>query len=238
MASAAFDLRAASFQMPTTTSTPGMIYGVLLNDPATLAEMGEALNTAPYKAPPKAPVLYIKTSNTRAGDGAAVAVPAKPGTVCVGATLGLVIGRAARRVPPARAMEHVRAYVIASDLFLPTDSVFRPAVRHRCRDGFCPMSEEFAVSLLPEPSQAQLTIHIDGAAVQRRTLSGLVRSAPQLLADVSDFMTLEAGDVLLLGAAHDAPRARAGQSVRIEVDGLGALRHHLVAEADLAGLAR
>jgi 5-oxopent-3-ene-1,2,5-tricarboxylate decarboxylase/2-hydroxyhepta-2,4-diene-1,7-dioate isomerase len=71
----------------------------------------------------------------------------------------------------------------------------------------------------------------------RRSLSGLLRPAHQLLADVSEFMTLEAGDILMLGAPDDAPLARAGQSVRIEVDGLGALGHSLVAEPPLDGQA-
>lgn len=207
-----------------------MIYGVLLNDPAALARLGPALHEPPYKAPPRAPVLYIKTANTRTGEGAAVAVPAEPGRVCVGATLGLVIGHTARRVPAAQALMHVRGYVIASDLTLPHDSVFRPAVRQRCRDGFCPLSTEFDRKLLPDPAVARIAITIDGKLVHRYSLAGLLRPAPQLLADVSEFMTLETDDILLLGAPDAAPLARAGQSVRIEVEGLGALSHSLVAE--------
>jgi 5-oxopent-3-ene-1,2,5-tricarboxylate decarboxylase/2-hydroxyhepta-2,4-diene-1,7-dioate isomerase len=53
----------------------------------------------------------------------------------------------------------------------------------------------------------------------------------RLIADVSTFMTLAAGDLLLLGVAAGAPRARAGQRVRIEIDGIGALENPLVSEA-------
>ena len=55
----------------------GVVYGTLLNDPAALAALGEAVNAPPYKAPPRAPVLYLKPRNTLAADGAAVAVPAR-----------------------------------------------------------------------------------------------------------------------------------------------------------------
>ncbi|MDH5539573.1 MAG: fumarylacetoacetate hydrolase family protein, partial [Rhizobacter sp.] len=183
------------------------------------------------KAPPRAPVLYVKTANTRAADGAAVAVPVEPGMVRVDATLGLVIGRGARRVPVAQALHHVRGYVIASDLTLPHDSVFRPAVRQRCGDGFCPLSAEFGARLLPDPGLARIDIRVDGELVHQRSLATtLLRSAAQLLADVTEFMTLEVGDILLLGAPDDAPLARAGQSVRIDVAGLGSLSHRLVAE--------
>jgi 5-oxopent-3-ene-1,2,5-tricarboxylate decarboxylase/2-hydroxyhepta-2,4-diene-1,7-dioate isomerase len=57
--------------------------------------------------------------------------------------------------------------------------------------------------------------------VQRASLDNLVRSIPQLIAEVTDFMTLYPGDVLLVGAAHDAPLARAGDSFSVEIDGVG-----------------
>jgi 5-oxopent-3-ene-1,2,5-tricarboxylate decarboxylase/2-hydroxyhepta-2,4-diene-1,7-dioate isomerase len=51
------------------------------------------------------------------------------------------------------------------------------------------------------------------------------------LADVSEFMTLSPGDILMLGVSADAPLARAGQQVAIEIDGLGRLHNTLIAEA-------
>jgi 5-oxopent-3-ene-1,2,5-tricarboxylate decarboxylase/2-hydroxyhepta-2,4-diene-1,7-dioate isomerase len=56
-----------------------------------------------------------------------------------------------------------------------------------------------------------------------------------LLVDVTEFMTLAPGDVLLTGVPAGAPRARAGQQVAIEIDGLGRLENVLVPEAELAG---
>ena len=66
------------------------------------------------------------------------------------------------------------------------------------------------------------------SAQQRSRIAGL---AARLIAEVSAFMTLAAGDVLMLGVAAGAPRARAGQRVRIQIDGIGALENPLVAEA-------
>ncbi|WP_280154238.1 fumarylacetoacetate hydrolase family protein [Piscinibacter sp. XHJ-5] len=207
------------------------VYGVALNDSATLARLGRRLHEPPYQAPPAAPVLYLKPANTWAPDGADVAVPAEPGVVRVGATLGIVIGRAATRVDRADALSHIGGYVVASDLELPHDSHFRPAVRQRCRDGFCPMSTVFPASSLSDPDQAVIRTRIDGQEVHHRTLATLVRSVPALIADITGFMTLSAGDVLLVGPPDEAPLARAGQSILVAIDGLGTLRHHLVAEA-------
>ena len=59
----------------------------------------------------------------------------------------------------------------------------------------------------------------------------MIRPAARLLADVTEFMTLAPGDVLALGAAAPAPRVRAGQTSRIEIDGLGSLSNRFVEEA-------
>ena len=79
-------------------------YGALLNHRAALAALGDAVHAAPYKAPPQAPVLYIKPRNCFAGHGDTVVVPADAEALEVGATLGIVIGREAFRVGEAEAL--------------------------------------------------------------------------------------------------------------------------------------
>ncbi|MEO8122735.1 MAG: fumarylacetoacetate hydrolase family protein, partial [Burkholderiales bacterium] len=73
----------------------GVVYGTLLNDPAALAALGDAASAPPYKAPPSAPVLYLKPRNTLRGSGALVEVPIDAGEFEIGAALGIVIGRVA-----------------------------------------------------------------------------------------------------------------------------------------------
>ena len=73
----------------------GAVYGTLLNHRPALAALGDAVNAAPYKAAPVAPVLYQKPRNTLAGDGAQVVVPAGEAELELGAALGIVIGRTA-----------------------------------------------------------------------------------------------------------------------------------------------
>jgi len=197
------------------------LYGVLLNDDASARRAGAAL-------PP--PLLYIKTANTFAQPGAQVPVPADPGVVCIGATLGLVIGRTTTRVTPVHAWSQLRGYVIASDLSLPHDDADNADARLRCHDLFCPMTGVLPLAMLPEPEKALIRVDVDGVEVQRRELGHLLRPAAQLIADVSGFITLNPGDILLVGPPEHAPLARAGQSVTITIDGLGVLSHTLVEE--------
>ena len=210
----------------------GTVYGVLLNDRATVERLRSSFTEAPYRAPPRAPVLYIKSRNTFAGEGAAVVIPAPFDTVRIDGTVGAVIGSRATRVGAATALDHVGGYVIVSDVTLPHESYYRPAIRQRNRDGFCPMSVSSAPAGF-DIASAEVSIHVDDALAHRRTLSNLVRGLPRLLEDITAFMTLEAGDIVLLGPPDGAPFAKAGDRIRIEVPGLGALSHTLVAEEPL-----
>ena len=82
-----------------------------------------------------------------------------------------------------------------------------------------------------DPDALAVTVSIDGAVVHRHGTAGRVRGVAALIADVSAFMTLHPGDVLLLGRSHGVPRVRAGQSVAIAIEGLGTLHSRVVAEA-------
>lgn len=205
----------------------GTVYGVLLNDADALARLAPAFDKPPYKAAPRAPILYIKPRNTFAEDGAVVAIPADPGLVRIDATVGAVISRAATRVSQERALAHVAGYVIASDVTLPHDDYYRPAIAQRCRDGFCPIGPLQAAGGGFDPAGAEIAVRINGIEVHRRSLARLVRQLPRLIADVSEFMTLSENDILLLGGPDHAPLARPGDQVTIDVDGLGQLRHSL-----------
>ena len=213
-------------------ATRGTVYGTLLNHRDALAALGEQVHAAPYKAPPKAPVLYIKPRNTWAEPSAAVGVPADAPELEMGATLGLVIGRTACRVSEADALGFVAGYVVMNDISVPHAAVYRPSMRFKCRDGFCPIGPVVPASTSIDPDALVITVVIDGKVVQRSSTAGLIRPVAQLLADVTEFMTLHPGDVLAVGVAAGSPRARAGQRVRIAIEGVGELEHTLVAEAE------
>ena len=210
----------------------GTVYGTLLNHPAALAALGDAVHRPPYKAPPRAPVLYIKPRNTFAGAGQAVVVPAGVDEVEVGATLGIVFGRDACRVAAADALSCVAGYTVCNDLSVPHDSFYRPSLRFKCRDGFLPIGPwVVGAPHVGDPDALAVQVSIEGQVVQQTSTAGMLRPVARLIAEVSAFMTLAGGDVLMLGVAGGAPRARAGQRVRIQIDGIGALENPLVAEA-------
>jgi len=211
----------------------GAVYGALLNHRSALAELGSKVAEPPYNAAPRAPVLYVKPRNTLALSGDAVAIPAGMTELEIGACLGLVIGRPACNVSITEALDRIAGYLIVNDVSVPHESFYRPSIRYKARDGFCPLGPAVvARSAIADPDALAIRTYVDGALVQVSSTAELLRSTARLLADVTEFMTLAPGDVLAVGVARPCPRVRAGQSVDIVVDGLGTLSNRFVAAAE------
>ncbi len=199
------------------------VIGTMLNFRGAWAAMEAAMHEAPHHKPPAHPVLHIKPANTWIGDGQAIVLPADVDEVEVGATLGLVMGRATSRVQEHNAMSHVGGYVIVNDVTVPHDSLLRPPMKQKCRDTFCPIGPMVDAARVARPDALTIRAYVNGELRQTNSTSNLVRGMARLIADVSEFMTLDAGDVLLVGVPEDAPRARPGDRVAIEIEGLGRL---------------
>ena len=225
-----FSVLTIPFQVPP-FGLSGRVYGALLNHRTAVEAVRSAAAKAPYNGLPKAPVLFIKPRNTLALSGDPVEVPTGEGELEMAAMLGVVIGATACRVAESRALEHVAGYLIVNDVSVPHPDYYRPSVRYKARDGFCPLGPRVATTReIGNPDTVAIRTYVDGALVQTVSTSQLVRPTARLLADVTEFMTLGPGDILALGAAAPAPRARAGQTVAIEIDGIGLIENRLVPE--------
>lgn len=214
----------------------GVVYGTLLNHRPAQQALGEQMLQAPYKAAPRAPVLYVKPRNTLVLDGAAVTVPVDAPELEMGAALGIVIGRTACRLTPQNALDHVAGYTIVNDVSVAHDSFYRPSVRFKARDGFCTIGPAVVPhTAVADPDALRVQVWIDGVLQHETSTGDRIRNVAQLLADVTDFMTLQPGDVLMLGVSAGAPRVKAGQEVAIGIEGLGRLVSRFVAETDKQG---
>lgn len=207
----------------------GTVYGTLLNHRQALEQLGDSVKELPYKGAPKAPVLYVKPRNTLARSGAPIAVPSAAGTLEVGAALSLVIGRTACRVAEKEALHYVAGYTVVADYSVPHDSFYRPSVRFKALDGSCPIGPCVVPRhRIENPEDLTVNVYVDGQMVHSTSTGGMIRSPARLLADVSEFMTLSPGDVLMLGVAADAPRVGFGHRVGVEIQLIGRLDNALV----------
>jgi len=200
----------------------GTVYGTLMNFRGELDALGDKMNQPPYKAPPSAPVLYVKPANTWTANGGAIPVPAHVPEVEIGASVAMVM----------KSAREVYGYVLVNDLSVPHDSFFRPPVKFKCLDGFLGIGDRVrARNEAGDPAVFKLEVRINGELQQTVRFSQLVRPADKLLADVSAFMTLGEGDMLMLGCDVGRPRARVGDRIEISMPALGTLTNTLVAEA-------
>lgn len=216
---------------PLDQTATGTLFGIALNYKGLLDARLPEFQQPPYQNPPLKPVLFIKTSNTRNSHGRDVVYPAGIERLQPGPALGVVIGKHASRVAEADAMNHVAGYCIVNEFSLPEDSYYRPAVKAKCRDGFCPIGPKLVpVDQVSNPNALNIRLLVNGEVRQENTTANWVRNIPQLIAELSEFMTLHEGDVLITGTPEGRVDVEPGDTVEVEIDGLGRLLNTIVAE--------
>ena len=181
------------------------VYGVVLNDEISMQKIGPKLQQKPYQTPPKSPVLYIKPRNTWASSGVNINLPEGEKEVEVGACLGLVIG----------ANQKIKSHVCVADLSLPHGSYYRPAIREKCFDGSCVISEPIAKNKLADPDNLDIQIYINDKLVETRNTNRQLDTGNELIRKISEFIALNDNDIVLTGVEYQAPIATVGSKIEI-----------------------
>lgn len=209
----------------------GTLLGVALNYQGLLKQHLAEFEQPPYQKPPVKPVLFIKTPNTRNQHGAEVVHPGNGLRLQPGPALGVVIGKNISRVSAAEALDYVAGYTIVNEFSLPEDSYYRPAVKAKCRDGFCAIGPELVpTTQIVDPHSLAITLYVNGEVRQQNNTANFVRDVPRLIAEISEFMTLHAGDVLITGTPEGRVDVAPGDRVEVEISGLGRLVNHIAAQ--------
>lgn len=209
---------------------PGKIVAVGLNYRAHAEEQGVEL--------PKAPLLFAKWPTSLIGPGDTIVLPRIATQVDVEAELGVVIGSRVKGVSVEHALEAVRGYVCANDVSA-RDLQFgdRQWTRGKSLDTFCPVGELVPAGEVPDPQALRIRGLVNGEVRQESTTGDMVFSVAELIAYVSQAVTLEPGDLLLtgtpagVGVFRDPPVfLQDGDEVAVEVEGLGTLTNPVRAE--------
>ena len=187
---------------------------------------------------PTSPLVFGKFPNTLIGPGEAIVIPPEATHVDAEAELCVEIGVGGRRIPEARALEHVRGYRCANDLSARniqyTESQW---TRAKGFDTFCPLGDRLVpVSELGDGSGLRVVQRLNGEVLQDGSTSDLIFPVPYLVAYISNVFSLEPGDLILTGTppgvgwARDPKVALAdGDTVEVEVEGIGVLSNPVVA---------
>lgn len=129
-----------------------------------------------------------------------------------GATVALVVGKTASKVRVEEAAAYIAGYALANEISLPEESFYRPAIKAKCRDGFCPLGEPVAVDNV---DNLTIITEINGREADHWNTADLHCNAAELLSALSEFATLNPGDAILLGTPQSRVEIRPGDRVRI-----------------------
>lgn len=214
-----------------TPIVPVNIFGIGLNYHAHAQETGAES--------PENPILFMKPTTSIAGSGAPIILPAScehGPEVDYEAELAVVIGRTAKDVSEAQALEYVLGYSCANDVSARRWQKHGGAgqwVRGKSFDAFCPLGQVLVTAdEVPDPQALDVRCVLNGETMQTGNTSDMIFSVAQIIAYLSRDTTLLPGTLILTGTPPGVGFARTppvflkdGDQVRVEIESIGALKN-------------
>jgi 2-keto-4-pentenoate hydratase/2-oxohepta-3-ene-1,7-dioic acid hydratase in catechol pathway len=198
------------------TSPPTKIVAVGRNYAEHAKELGNET--------PKEPLFFLKPPSSIVASGEAIELPKQSKQVEHEGEIGLVIGKRLRQASSREATAAIRAIIAINDVtardLQRTDSQW---TRAKGFDTFCPIGEPGAVP--NDLSSLTVVTRVNGVERQRGKASEMVFSIPDLLAYVSNVMTLEPGDLVATGSPAGVGPLKAGDEVEVEIVGVSRVRN-------------
>ncbi|HSV30888.1 MAG TPA: fumarylacetoacetate hydrolase family protein [Atribacteraceae bacterium] len=200
---------------------PTKIIAVGLNYHDHIAEMGHAL--------PTHPVLFMKPPTAVVGPDDLIRLPRISERVDYEAELAVVIGKKTKSVTPASALDRVLGYTCFNDVTArDLQRLDGQWTRAKSFDGFAPLGPHIETDL--DPRNLEVACLVNGLIRQRSRTSQLLFPVPELIAFVSQVMTLLPGDVIATGTPAGVGPLRDGDTVEIRIEGIGSLSNPVQAE--------
>jgi 2-keto-4-pentenoate hydratase/2-oxohepta-3-ene-1,7-dioic acid hydratase in catechol pathway len=193
---------------------PSKIVAIGLNYKDHAAEMNKPL--------PAEPLMFMKPSTAVIGPGDAIRIPPGVGEVHYEAELGVIIGRRATGVSADKAMEHVLGLTCLVDVT--ARELQRKEIQYTRAKGFdtfAPIGPCIAVGL--DPSALDVEGWLNGARTQASNTRQLIFTVPQIVAFVSNVMTLLPGDVIATGTPSGVGPLKSGDTFTVKIAGIGEL---------------
>lgn len=190
---------------------PGKVIALHLNYPSRIAQRGRS---------PQQPSYFLKPSTSVAASGAAAERPAGTELLAFEAEIALVLGRTCRRVSPDEGWNAVAAVTAANDIGV-YDLRWADKgsnLRSKGGDGFTPLGPRSIPAESLDPAALRVRAWVNGELVQDDTTADLLFPFGRIVADLSQLITLEPGDVILTGTPAGASVVQPGDTVEVEVD--------------------
>lgn len=174
---------------------------------------------------PDRPALFLKPPNAVAHHGSDVTLPAGKERIDYEAELAVVIGQQCRNVSESAVEDVVAGYTCMVDLSNRDDQRQEQNwIRGKAFDNAAPLGPVLAT---PDhvPDDASIELWVDDEKRQSSTREHLIFSIPELVAEITTYMTLEPGDVIATGTPEGVGPLEDGDEVTVQISGVGTLRH-------------
>ena len=182
---------------------------------------------------PEEPLVFLKGPGTALGHRGVTRRPAGVKLMHYECELAVVIGRSARGVRRADALQHIAGYCIANDYAIRDylENWYRPNLRVKNRDGATVLGPWLVdATEIEDPGNLGLRTYLNGKLVQQGNTRDMITDVPALIEYLSSFMTLTVGDVILTGTPEGVVNVDVGDEVVCEIDGMGRLQNTIVGD--------
>jgi 2-keto-4-pentenoate hydratase/2-oxohepta-3-ene-1,7-dioic acid hydratase in catechol pathway len=174
---------------------------------------------------PERPLLFFKPPSAIVRSGEPIVLPPESERVEHEGEIAVIIGRQARHVHEARAMEYVESFAPLNDVtardLQKTDGQW---ARAKGFDTFCPLGEPATAGGV-DPRELEVICRVNGEVRQQGRAADMAFSITYLIAYISGIMTLEPGDVIATGTPAGVGPLQDGDVVEVEVPGVGSVRN-------------
>ncbi len=201
---------------------PTKILAVGLNYRTHAAEAG-------YDVPSE-PLVFSKPPSSVIGPLEPIVYPVLSQQVDYEGELAVVIGKRVRNVPPQKARDFILGYTCGNDVTA-RDLQRRDDQWTRAKgfDTFCPLGPYIVTDL--DPARLAIQTRVNGEIRQSASTADMAFSVAELIAYISQVMTLEPGDVILTGTPAGVGPLQPGDVVEVEIEGIGTLRNPVASQA-------
>jgi len=181
--------------------------------------------------PPAEPIIFLKPPSSLIGPGEPIVYPAISEFVSFEAELGVVIGRRARRVSATDAAGCIFGYTSVNDVTA-RDLQKKDGQWTRAKgfDTFCPVGPWIVPQDQVDFDSLRIRSFVDGVIKQDASIRDMIFPVPFLIEYITRFMTLEPGDLVATGTPPGVGPLQAGNTVRVEIEGIGAIENPVVPE--------
>lgn len=194
-------------------------------------------SSAAAGAVPKHPIIFSKVPGSVVADRSDVVIdPTVSTAIDYEAELAVIIGKAGRGISKQDAFDHVWGYTIINDVTArDLQGRYSQWLIGKSQDTFCPMGPWAVTKDDFDLEEASVRCFVNGEIRQNAKVSQLIFDIPTIISTLSEGLTLNVGDIIAtgtpagVGIGFDPPRyLKAGDTVRVEIDGIGALENRFV----------